>query len=94
MTIDVRQHLVTRSGADVHLTPAEFDLPAALAVDAGKVMPHRALLERVWGGYVAENARQLRVSINDLRRKLELELDPSEFALIVTEPGIGCRLRP
>ena len=92
VTIDVRRHLVTRAGEEVHLTPTEFDLLAVLALNAGKVMTHRALLERVWGGYAAENAQQLRVYINYLRRKLEL--DPSEPALIVTEPGIGYRLRP
>lgn len=92
VTIDVRQHIVTRAGEEVHLTPTEFDLLAVLAVNAGKVMTHRALLERVWGGYAAENAQQLRVYVNYLRRKLEL--DPSEPALIVTEPGIGYRLRP
>ncbi len=92
VTIDVRHHLVTRDGQDIHLTPTEFDLLAVLAVNAGKVMTHRFLLERVWGGYAADNAQQLRVYINYLRRKLER--NPSEPSLIVTEPGIGYRLRP
>ena len=91
VTIDLGRHIVTRAGEEVHLTPTEFDLLAVLAVNAGKVMTHRALLERVWGGYAAENAQQLRVYINYLRRKLEL--DPAEPTLIVTEPGIGYRLR-
>ena len=55
-------------------------------------MTHRLLLERVWGGYAADNAQQLRVYINYLRRKLEA--DPADPTLIVTEPGIGYRLRP
>lgn len=92
VTIDVGRHIVTRAGDEVHLTPTEFDLLAVLAVNAGKVMTHRALLERVWGGYAADNAQQLRVYINYLRRKLEL--DSAEPTLIVTEPGIGYRLRP
>ncbi len=92
VTIDVRNHLVTRDGAEVHLTPTEFDLLAVLVTNAGKVMTHRVLLERVWGGYAADNAQQLRVYINYLRRKLET--DPAEPTLIVTEPGIGYRLRP
>lgn len=92
ITIDIANHLVTRGGEEVHLTPTEFDLLAVLAANAGKVMTHRALLERVWGGYAADNAQQLRVYVNYLRRKLEV--DPAEPTLIVTEPGIGYRLRP
>jgi len=92
VTIDVRNHVVTRDGEEVHLTPTEFDLLAVLATNAGKVLTHRNLLERVWGGYAADNAQQLRVYINYLRRKLEDE--PHEPTLIVTEPGVGYRLRP
>jgi len=91
VTIDVPNHLVTRDGDEVHLTPREFDLLAVLATNAGKVLTHRHLLERVWGGYAADNAQQLRVYINYLRRKLEA--DPSVPDLIVTEPGVGYRLR-
>ena len=91
VAIDIPNHLVVQNGEEVHLTPTEFDLLAVLATNAGKVLTHRQLLERVWGGYAAENAQQLRVYINYLRRKLEI--DPSEPTLIVTEPGIGYRLR-
>ena len=91
VSIDIPNHLVVCNGDEVHLTPTEFDLLAVLATNAGKVMTHRQLLERVWGGYAAENAQQLRVYINYLRRKLEI--DPSEPILIVTEPGVGYRLR-
>ena len=91
VTIDLVRHRVERAGAEVHLTPTEFDLLRVLAANAGKIMTHRQLLERVWGGYAAENARQLRVYVNYLRRKLEA--DPAHPALIVTEPGIGYRLR-
>jgi two-component system KDP operon response regulator KdpE len=55
------------------------------------VLTHRQLLERVWGGYAAENSQQLRVYINYLRRKLED--DPSRPRWIVTEPGVGYRLK-
>jgi two-component system KDP operon response regulator KdpE len=91
VTIDIPNHLVTCDGRDVHLTPTEFDLLAVLATNAGKVMTHRQLLERVWGGYAAGNAQQLRVYINYLRRKLEA--NPAAPDLIVTEPGVGYRLR-
>lgn len=90
VTIDLRRYLVFRAGQEVHLTPTEFDLLRVLASDAGKVLTHRQLLERVWGGYAAENAQQLRVYINYLRRKLEA--DPGRPRVILTEPGVGYRL--
>jgi two-component system KDP operon response regulator KdpE len=90
VTIDLAGHRVERAGADVHLTPTEFDLLRVLASNAGKIMTHRQLLERVWGNYASENAQQLRVYVNYVRRKLEA--DPAHPTLIVTEPGIGYRL--
>jgi two-component system KDP operon response regulator KdpE len=89
--LDLARHVVTRGGEEIHLTPTEFNLLATLARDPDKVLTHRMLLERVWGGYAAENAQQLRVYINYLRRKLED--DPSNPRWIVTEPGVGYRLR-
>jgi two-component system KDP operon response regulator KdpE len=91
VVIDHTRRVVTRDGADVHLTPTEYDLLAALAKDADKVLTHRQLLLRVWGSYAAENVQQLRVYINYLRRKLED--DPGHPRLIVTEPGVGYRLK-
>ena len=91
LTIDVGRHLVTRGETEIHLTPTEFDLLNVLATNAGKIVTHRQLLERVWGSYAASNAQQLRVYINYLRRKLER--DPAHPAIIVTEPGIGYRFR-
>jgi two-component system KDP operon response regulator KdpE len=91
VTIDLAGRVVTRRGEEVHLTPTEFELLRALAADAGKVLTHRHLLERVWGAYAADNAQQLRVHINHLRRKLEV--DPAAPRLLVTEPGVGYRLR-
>jgi two-component system KDP operon response regulator KdpE len=89
--IDHARHVVTRRGEEVHLTPTEFDLLSVFTANAGKVLTHRQLLERVWGDYAAENAQQLRVYINYLRRKLED--DPANPHWIVTEPGVGYRLR-
>ena len=91
VTIDLAAHTVRRDGEDVHLTKTEFDLLRVLASHAGKVLTHRQLLERVWGGYAAGNAQQLRVYINYLRRKLEV--DPARPQWILTEPGVGYRLR-
>ncbi|HEY7036891.1 MAG TPA: response regulator transcription factor [Thermomicrobiales bacterium] len=91
VTIDVARHVVTKGGQEIHLTPTEYDLLRVLATNAGKVLTHRQLLERVWGGYAAENSQQLRVYVNYLRRKLED--DPARPRLLVTEPGVGYRLR-
>ena len=91
VTIDLDRRLVTRRGEEVHLTPTERNLLFVLARDAGKVMTQRQILQRVWGSYAAENTPQLRVYINYLRRKLED--DPTNPKLIVTEPGVGYRLR-
>jgi two-component system KDP operon response regulator KdpE len=91
VTIDLERRLVYRGGQEVHLTPTEMSLLLVLASEAGKVLTHRQILQRVWGGYAAENAQQLRVYINYLRRKLEA--DPSQPRLIVTEPGVGYRLK-
>jgi two-component system KDP operon response regulator KdpE len=91
VTIDLERRLVFRRGEEVHLTPTEMTLLRVLATDAGKVLTHRQILQRVWGGYAAENAPQLRVYINYLRRKLED--DPAQPRLILTEPGVGYRLK-
>jgi two-component system, OmpR family, KDP operon response regulator KdpE len=91
VAIDLARHVVTRSGVEIHLTPTEYDLLRTLARDVDKVLTHRQILERVWGSYAAENAQQLRVHINYLRRKLEA--DPTRPQLIVTEPGVGYRLK-
>lgn len=89
--IDLAAHTVRKAGDEVHLTKTEFDLLRILAVNAGKVLTHRQLLERVWGDYAAGNSQQLRVYVNYLRRKLED--DPARPRWIVTEPGVGYRLQ-
>lgn len=91
IVIDHAAHTISVRGEPVHLTPTEFQLLAVLSANAGRIMTHRQLLERVWGAHAADNGQQLRVYINYLRRKLER--DPSHPELIVTEPGIGYRLR-
>ena len=91
VTLDIARHIVTKSGAEIHLTPTEFDLLRVLGANMDRVLTHRQLLERVWGSYAAENSQQLRVYINYLRRKLED--DPAHPRWILTEPGVGYRLR-
>lgn len=91
VTIDLERRLVFKGDEEVHLTPTELSLLHVLASEVGKVLTHRQILQRVWGEYAGENSAQLRVYINYLRRKLEV--DPTQPRLIVTEPGVGYRLK-
>jgi two-component system, OmpR family, KDP operon response regulator KdpE len=91
LEIDFARHVVSRDGVEVHLTPTEYDLLRVLATNVDRVLTHRNLLESVWGSYAGGNTQQLRVYINYLRRKLEH--DPARPQWLVTEPGVGYRLR-
>lgn len=89
--IDLARRLVLRQGEEVHLTPTEYDLLRFMAKQAGKVITHGQLLRTVLGdGYGDANA-VLRVHIASLRKKIEP--DPGHPCIILTEPGIGYRLR-
>jgi two-component system KDP operon response regulator KdpE len=78
-------------GAEVHLTPTEYRLLTILFKNAGKVLTHRQLLREVWGPDSSQETHYLRVYINQLRRKLgDTAARPR---LILTEPGVGYRLR-
>jgi two-component system KDP operon response regulator KdpE len=88
--IDLPQHRVVVRGQDIHLTPKQFDLLLFLAQHPGQVLTHRALLHAVWGTN-ADQPEYLRVTIGQLRKKIEIAEEP---AYIVTEPWIGYRFRP
>ena len=90
LVVDSVSHEVTRSGTPVHLTPKEFDLLLQLARHAGKVMTHRQLLGAVWGQAHLDDVAYLRVTIGQLRAKLEA--DPGQPRLILNEPAVGYRL--
>ena len=91
LVVDLARRRVTVKGEEVALTPTEYDLLRALVQHAGKVLIHRQLLRQVWGmGYESE-LHLLRVNISNLRRKLEP--DPTRPQYILTEPGVGYRLR-
>ena len=89
--IDFGARSVTREGEPVRLTPTEYRLLTVLARHAGKMLTHQQLLREVWGPGAQTQSHYLRVYINQLRQKLER--DPSRPALILTEPGVGYRLR-
>ena len=89
--IDLEKRLVTRGGEAVHLTPIEYRLFAELARHPGKVLTHSHLLKQVWGPGYAQQSHYLRVYMAQLRRKLEE--DPARPRILLTEPGVGYRLR-
>ena len=89
--IDLEAHVVAKAGQEVKLTKIEFDLLAALARNLGKVVTHRQLLKEVWGPYAVHEPHYVRVFMANLRKKLEN--NPSRPELLVTEQGVGYRLR-
>jgi two-component system KDP operon response regulator KdpE len=91
LRIDFTRREVTRAGQEVHLTPTEYRLLALLAQNAGKVLTHRQILKHVWGPSHAEQTHYVRVHMAELRKKIEAE--PTRPRLLVTEPGVGYRLR-
>lgn len=81
-----------RGGAEVRLTPTEFALLEQLVLNAGKVLAHRLLLQRVWGPEYGGEHEYLRVYMGRLRHRLEA--DPANPTFPVTEPGVGYRWLP
>jgi two-component system KDP operon response regulator KdpE len=90
--VDLARRTVVRASEPVHLTPHEYGLLAELARHPGRVLTHRALLAAVWGPAYADETHYLRVYMGNLRRKLEA--DPARPRHLVTETGVGYRLRP
>ena len=88
--IDLVGHLVTRAGAEVHLTRKEHEVLAQLALAPGRVVTHKRILEAAWPHEHDKRVEYLRSVIRQLRQKLEP--DPARPALIVNEMGIGYRL--
>jgi len=91
LRMDRARRQVLMAGNEIVLTPTEYDLLRVLVQYAGKVLTHRQLLRQVWGvGYELET-HLLQVNISNLRRKIEP--DPSRPSYIITEVGVGYRLR-
>jgi two-component system KDP operon response regulator KdpE len=91
LTIDLARREVRREQEAVRLTPIEYKLLALLAKNAGRVLTHRQILREVWGPGAVEHTHYVRVHMAELRKKIEA--DPARPKLIVTEPGVGYRLR-
>ena len=91
LKVDLVHRRVSLRGADVKLSPKEYEILSQLVLHAGKVLTHKHLLRHVWGDSVEADVQYLRVYIRQLRQKLEN--DPEQPDLILTEPGVGYRLR-
>jgi two-component system, OmpR family, KDP operon response regulator KdpE len=91
LVLDFERRQVSVDGKEIHLTPIEYDLMKYLAINAGRVLTHRAILRAVWGPAYEQEIHYLRVFFNLLRRKIEP--DPSRPRYLLTELGIGYRLR-
>jgi two-component system KDP operon response regulator KdpE len=92
LSIDFERRLVTARGQEIHLTPKEFDVLKHLVANLGKPLTHRRLLQSVWGPDYGEETENLRVVINQLRKKIES--NPAHPKFILTEPWVGYRFQP
>lgn len=91
LKVDLLKRLVYVGEREVHLTPIEYRLLSILVKHAGKVLTHRQLLKDVWGPAFVENSHYLRIYMSQLRQKLET--DPTQPKYLLTESGVGYRLK-
>lgn len=89
LTIDFATRQVTKDGKPIRLTPTEMNLLYQLVRNAGRVLPHQMLLQKVWGDAYRDETEYLKVYVNRLRQKLED--DPSHPRYLLTERGVGYR---
>jgi two-component system KDP operon response regulator KdpE len=89
LAVDLVRRVVTVRGQEVKLSPREYDLLRLLVMHAGKVLTHRFILREVWGAET--DVQYLRIYIRAVRQKIEA--DPDRPQLILTEQGVGYRLR-
>jgi two-component system KDP operon response regulator KdpE len=91
LTVDLAHRRVLVADKEVHLTPLEYRILAYLALHAGKVLTHRQLLQEVWGVNYIAHTHYLRVYMAQLRHKIER--GPARPRLLITEAGVGYRLK-
>ena len=91
LKVDLASRIVTVAGAEIRLTPIEYKLLTTLARKAGRVLTYQQLLKDVWGPRYATQKQYLHVYVGHLRSKLER--DPARPRFLITEPGVGYRLK-
>jgi len=90
LTIDYEKRRIFRDGNEIHLTPIEYKIVAHLAQNSGKVLTYSSIMENVWGPYMLEDNKILRVNMANIRRKIEP--NPAEPQYIFTEISVGYRM--
>jgi two-component system KDP operon response regulator KdpE len=91
LKMDISRRLVTVEERPISLTPNEYELLRLLLQNAGKVLTHHQLLRQVWGTAYESEMHMLRVNISNIRRKIEP--DPARPHYLITESGVGYRIR-
>jgi two-component system KDP operon response regulator KdpE len=91
LTVDLEKRIVDVRGDRVHLTPREFDVLRLLVTEQGKPLMYKRILQAIWGPDYWEETENLRVVINQLRKKIER--DPARPRYILTEPRLGYRFQ-
>src|SRR5665213_662233 len=91
ITINIAKHTITKNGQPIHLTPKEFDLVVLLVKNSDRVLTHKHILNVIWGPAHMHDVQYLRVMIGQIRQKIES--DPSDPEILLTEAGIGYRLK-
>ncbi|MBN1313298.1 MAG: response regulator [Anaerolineae bacterium] len=91
LSVDLANRSVTVKGQEISLTPTEYELLRILVMNAGKVLTHHQIIHTLWGATYQAETHLLRVNISNLRKKIEP--DSSRPSYLVTEPGVGYRLR-
>jgi two-component system KDP operon response regulator KdpE len=91
LAVDIANRIVTVGGREVKLTPTEYAILRLLVQHAGKVLTHRQILQEVWGPNAEQESSYLRVYVTQLRKKIEN--DPARPSILLTEPGVGYRLK-
>ena len=89
LTIDYDRRRVLRQGAEIRLTPKEFELLTLLARQHDRVLTHRAILKAIWGGNAVEQPEHLWTLVAQLRKKIEV--DPAHPRYLRSEPWVGYR---
>ena len=87
LTVDIAERKVMVNGKQIKLTPREFRLFTLLVENAGRILTHKQLLEKVWGWEYIDDVDYVRIYISHLRQKIEP--DPTLPRYILTEPGVG-----
>jgi two-component system KDP operon response regulator KdpE len=91
LRVDLGRRVVTLAGQELHLTRTEYKLLGLFLNNVGRVLTHKQILENVWGPRHGGDAQYVRVYVGQLRRKIEK--DPARPRYLVTESGVGYRLR-